>query len=156
MLSYTVQSSWPSTHKSQTQLTTQSLGVCVCHTNEHNQPVCVVNRHTNPRVGQLLCEIVNGAIFCSMITYIRLEKRGQKSQAFLTQMVQIWGGNCVSLMLRFWELAGLPWLDWRVWQTRDCGCDLWDDIFLFILNILNSWFNNFIVIQLTIVVYISS
>ena len=47
-------------------------------------------RPANLRVG-LLCEIVNGAIFGSMITYMRLVKMGQKSQAFLTQMVQFWG-----------------------------------------------------------------
>ena len=56
-------------------------------------------RPANLRVGQL-CEIVNGAIFGSMITYMRLVKMGQKSQAFLTQMVQFWWGNCVSLTLR--------------------------------------------------------
>ena len=54
------------------------------------------NRLANLRVGQLL-EIGNGAIFGSMITYMRLVKMGQKSQAFLTQMVQFWWGNCVSL-----------------------------------------------------------
>ena len=42
-----------------------------------------------------------------MITYMRLVIMGQKSQAFLTQMVQFWWGNCVSLTLRSWELAGL-------------------------------------------------
>ena len=48
------------------------------------------------RVGQL-CEVVNGAIFGSMIIYMRLVKMGQK---FLTQMVQFWWGNFVSLTLR--------------------------------------------------------
>ena len=52
-------------------------------------------RPANLRVGQL-CEIVNGAIFGSMITYMRLVKMGQKSQAFLTQMVQFWWGNYVN------------------------------------------------------------
>ena len=65
-----------------------------------------VSRPANLRVGQL-CEIVNGAIFGSMITYMRLVKMGQKSQAFLTQMVQFWWGNCMSLTLRSLELAGL-------------------------------------------------
>ena len=54
-----------------------------------------VSRLANLRVGQLR-EIGNGAIFGSMITYKRLVKMGQKSQAFLTQMVQFWWGNCVS------------------------------------------------------------
>ena len=53
-----------------------------------------VSRLANLRVGQLR-EIGNGAIFGSMITYMRLVKMGQKSQAFLTQMVQFWWGNCV-------------------------------------------------------------
>ena len=66
------------------------------------------SRPANLRVGQL-CEIVNGAIFGSMITYMRLVKMGQKSQAFLTQMVQFWWGICVSLTLRSWELPGLQW-----------------------------------------------
>ena len=61
-----------------------------------NDCIC---RPANLRVGQLR-EIVNGAIFGSMITYMRLVKMGQKSQAFLTQMVQFWWGNCVSLTLR--------------------------------------------------------
>ena len=45
-------------------------------------------RPANLRGGQL-CEILKGAIFGSMITYMRLVKRGQKFQAFLTQMVQL-------------------------------------------------------------------
>ena len=48
-------------------------------------------RPANLRVGQL-CEIVNGAIFGSMImiTYMRLVKIVQKSQAFLAQMGESW------------------------------------------------------------------
>ena len=65
-----------------------------------------VIRPANLRVGQL-CEIVNVAIFDSKITYMRLVKMGQKSQQFLTQIVQCLWGNCVSLTLRSWELAGL-------------------------------------------------
>ena len=53
-------------------------------------------RLANLRVGQLH-EIGNGAIFGSMITYKRLVKMGQKSQASLTQMVKFWWGNCVNL-----------------------------------------------------------
>ena len=55
-----------------------------------------ISRLANLRVGQLL-DIGNGAIFGSMTTNIRLVILGQKSHAFLTQMVQFWRGNCVSL-----------------------------------------------------------
>ena len=65
-----------------------------------------MNRLANLRVGQFL-EIRNGAIFGSMITYMRLVEMGPKSQAFLTQMVQFGWANCVSLTQNGSELASL-------------------------------------------------
>ena len=46
-------------------------------------------RLANLRV-RLLREIGNRVIFSSMLTHMKLVKMGQKSQAFLTQMVQVW------------------------------------------------------------------
>ena len=49
----------------------------------------------------------NWAVFGFMITYIKLVKMGQKFPAFLTQKVQFWWGDCVSLMQNGRELASL-------------------------------------------------
>ena len=56
-----------------------------------------------------------GQFFGSMIAYMRLLKMGQKSQAFLTQMVQFWWGNCVSLKQKMGE-------SWQACQrAKSCG-----------------------------------
>ena len=73
-----------------------SLNSLYCFPYKHPPLIARIIRLTNLRVGKLL-EIRNGAIFGLMITYMRLVKMGQKTQAFLTQMVQFWWGNCVSL-----------------------------------------------------------
>ena len=57
---------------------------------DNHEPRPDLPRLANLRVG-LLREIGNGVIFGSMITHMKLVKMGQKSQAFLTQMVQFGG-----------------------------------------------------------------
>ena len=64
------------------------------------------SRLANLRVGAIAWDW-KWANFGSMITYMRLVNMGQKSQAFLTQIVQFWWGNCVSLTQNGWELASL-------------------------------------------------